>query len=56
MKYLMFFTGGFEFNVCISSALDISLLSTYKVQLIVEVKFIWPINCFVGICGLCRNQ
>jgi hypothetical protein len=56
MKYLMFFTGGFEVNVFISSALDLSLLSTYKAQLIAELKFIWPINCFVGICGLCRNQ
>jgi len=56
MKYLMFFTGGFEVNVCIHSALDVSLLSMYEAQLIAEVKFIWPINCFVGICGLCWNQ
>jgi len=41
MKYVMFFTGGFEVNVCTSSALDISLLSTYKAQLIAEVKFIF---------------
>jgi len=52
MKYVKFFTEGFEVNVFISSALDISLLSTYKAQLIAEVKSIWPINCFVGICGL----
>ena len=56
MKHLMFFIGGFDVNVCISSALDISLLSMYKAQLIAEVKFIWPINFFVGICGLWRNQ
>jgi hypothetical protein len=56
MEYLMFITGGFEVNVCISSAFDISLLSMYKAQLIVEVKFIWPITCFVGICRLYGNQ
>ena len=57
-KYFMFFTGDFEVNVFISTALDISLLSMYKAQLTVEVKFIWTVNLLKTKCNLLyiRNQ
>jgi hypothetical protein len=58
LKYFMFFTGDFEVNVFISTALDISLLSMYKAQLTVEVKFIWTVNLLKTKCNLLyiRNQ